>query len=70
MATLEQLQEQVGRMKEKIRVQLSQSADPSLDRKVRMTRKRLKRIQRRLRLVQTKKGRAESRAKKKSSKAS
>jgi len=60
MATVEELQEKLERMKAKLKERISASKDPSLDRDVRMARKKVKRIQRRLRSILAKQGKAKA----------
>jgi hypothetical protein len=54
MASIEELQEKLERMKARLKDKISVSKDPSIDRDVRMARKKVKRIQRRLRVLMAK----------------
>jgi acyl-CoA reductase-like NAD-dependent aldehyde dehydrogenase len=58
MATKEELERKVQALKENLKKKIEQSPDPEVDRIVRMARKKLKRAQRRLRLIKAREQKA------------
>jgi hypothetical protein len=58
MATVEDLEKKLEGLRERLQKKIEASEDPSVDRVVRMTRKKVKRTQRRIRKLKAKEGKA------------